>query len=125
MPAPPTSSPKLFIQSAPVLHVPDVMASAVFYRDMLGFTWDFGDKDYAVVWRENAAIHFCRGNNTPSDIHLFLWVKDVDAYYAELKARGVNVAMEPKDQPYGIREFGVRDSNGVGILFGQDLEPSG
>lgn len=26
------------------------------------------------------------------------------------------------DQPYGIREFGVRDINGVGIVFGQDIE---
>lgn len=29
---------------------------------------------------------------------------------------------EPTDQPYGIREFGVRDINGVGIVFGQDID---
>jgi hypothetical protein len=25
-------------------------------------------------------------------------------------------------QPYGIREFSVQDVNGVGIVFGQDVE---
>ena len=43
MPALPSSDPKQFVQGAPVLHVPDVKATATFYRDVLGFTWDFGD----------------------------------------------------------------------------------
>jgi len=29
--------------------------------------------------------------------------------------------MEPTNQPYGIRELGVKDINGVGIVFGQDI----
>jgi len=32
------------------------------------------------------------------------------------------VAMEPTDQPYGIRELGIRDVNGVEIVFGQDID---
>ncbi|HEY6618494.1 MAG TPA: glyoxalase superfamily protein [Steroidobacteraceae bacterium] len=122
MPALPSSNPEQFVQSAPVLHVPDVKASATFYRDVLGFTWDFGDETYAVVWRDNSAIHFTRGDGTPKGIHLFQWVKDVDMYYQELIERGADVTTEPKNQPYGIREFAVRDINGVGIVFGQDIE---
>jgi uncharacterized glyoxalase superfamily protein PhnB len=49
---------------------------------------------------------------------LFQWVKDVDAYYREIVGRGAVVAMEPTDQPYGIRELGIRDVNGVAIVFG-------
>ena len=56
-------------------------------------------------------------------VHLFQWVKDVDAYFREVVDRGAHVATEPTNQPYGIREFGVRDINGVGIVFGQDIEP--
>ena len=44
MPALPTSNPAQFVQGAPVLHVADVEATAAFYRDVLGFTWDFGDE---------------------------------------------------------------------------------
>ena len=49
-------------------------------------------------------------------------MKDVDAYYREIVDRGADVANEPTDQPYGIREFGLSDVNGVGIVFGQDIE---
>ena len=122
MPDKPTANPKQFIQGSPVLHVPDVEAAAEFYRDTLGFTWDFGDETYAVVWRDNSAIHFVRDESGPKCVHLFQWVRDVDAYYAEVTGRGAVVASEPTDQPYGIREFGMQDLNGVGIVFGQDVE---
>ncbi|HZM22840.1 MAG TPA: hypothetical protein VFC02_13915, partial [Anaerolineales bacterium] len=55
MPNRPTSNPAQFIQGAPALYVPDVKATAKYYRDVLGFQWDYGDDDYAVVWRDNSA----------------------------------------------------------------------
>jgi len=122
MPARPAANPEQFIQGAPVLHVPDVQATAEFYRDVLGFTWDFGDETYAVVWRDNSAIHFVRDEEASRHVHLFQWVQDVDAFYDEVVGRGASIASEPCDQPYGIREFALRDLNGVGIVFGQDLE---
>jgi hypothetical protein len=102
--------------------VPDVAATAASYRDVLGFTWDFGDDTYAVVWRDNSAVHFVRDAGSPKGVHLFQWVKDIDSYYKEIVGRGAATVAEPTDQPYGIREFGVQDINGVGIVFGQDIE---
>ena len=122
MPAQPSSNPAQFVQGAPVLHVEDVQTTAAFYRDVLGFTWDFGDDTYAVVWRDNSAIHFVKDDGRPTGVHLFQWVKDVDAYHKEIVARGAEVGAEPTDQSYGIREFGVRDINGVRIVFGQDID---
>ena len=122
MPATPSSNPAQFVQGAPVLHVADVEAAAAFYRDVLGFTWDFGDSAYAVVWRDNSAIHFVRDDENPKGIHLFQWVRDVDAYFKEVVGRGAQVDSEPESQAYGIREFAVRDINGVGIVFGQDID---
>ncbi len=29
---------------------------------------------------------------------------------------------EPTDRPYQIREFKVRDPNGIDIVFGQDID---
>jgi len=122
MPEVPSSNPKQFVQGAPVLHVPDVPGTATFYRDVLGFTWDFGDDTYAVVWRDNSAIHFVKDDASPTGIHLFQWVKDVDAYYKEVVDRGARVSREPTNQSYGIRDFGLSDVNGVRIVFGQDIE---
>jgi uncharacterized glyoxalase superfamily protein PhnB len=75
-----------------------------------------------VVWRDNSAIHFVRDDGNPSGVHLFQWVKDVDAYHREIAGRGAVVAMAPTDQSYGIRELRIRDVNGVAIVFGQDLD---
>ena len=98
MPDLPSSSPRQFVQGAPVLHVPDVVRTAEFYRDVLGFTWDFGDDTYAVVWRDNSAIHFVRDDTCPTGVHLFQWVKDVDSYFREVVTRGAKVAKEPTKQ---------------------------
>jgi len=124
MPALPSSNPAQFVQGAPVLHVEDVKATAAFYRDVLGFTWDFGDEAYAVVWRDNSAIHFVRDEGHPRGVYLFQWVKDIDAYHREIVGRGAEITKAPTDESYGIREFGVRDINGVGIVFGQDIDHS-
>ena len=93
MPALPSSNPAQFVQGAPVFHVADVEAAAAFYRDVLGFTWDFGNETYAVVWRDNSAIHFVRDRGNPSGVHLFQWVKDVDAYHRN--SRNASVAVAP------------------------------
>jgi predicted enzyme related to lactoylglutathione lyase len=105
------------------LHVPDVQAAATFYRDRLGFTWDFGDESYAVVWRDNSAIHFMHDAAAPTGVHLFQWIRDIDAYHREIVGRGATVTSAPANQPYGVREFHVQDLNGVRIVFGQDIEP--
>ncbi|MQA88962.1 MAG: VOC family protein [Gemmatimonas sp.] len=122
MPSYPSSNPTQFIQGAAVLHVPDVQAAVGYYRDVLGFISDFGDDGYAVVWRDNSAIHFVKSDCCPSGVHLFQWVRDVDACYKEVKERGAEITVEPGDRPYGVRDFNARDPNGISIIFGQDIE---
>lgn len=56
------------------------------------------------------------------NVHLFQWVRDVDALHKEITERGATIVSPPTDQPYGIRELCVKDLNGVGIVFGQDME---
>jgi uncharacterized glyoxalase superfamily protein PhnB len=90
----------------------------------LGFTWDFGDAQYSVVWRDNAAIHFVKDDRTPAGVHLFQWVRDVDAYHDEIAGRGAQIASAPTNRPYGVRELAVQDINGIGIVFGQDIDPA-
>lgn len=122
MPELPSANPRQFVQGVPVLHVRDVAGTAAFYRDVLGFTWDFGDDTYAVVWRDNSAVHFIKDDTISQGVHMFQWVRDVDAYYEEIVERGATVAAKPANQSYGIREFSVSDINGVRIVFGQDVE---
>lgn len=47
---------------------------------------------------------------------------DVDALYHELKARGANTLNEPKDYPYGMRDFDVNDIDGNQMCFGMESQ---
>lgn len=124
MPTLPIADPEQFYQGAPVLTVSDVTAAAEFYRARLGFQSDPGtaSPDYAVVWRDNAAVHLTKGDLTTTGMRIFFWVKDVDVLHAEFLARKVPLDVPLGTRPYGIRDFSVRDSNGVILVFGQDVD---
>lgn len=124
MPDFPTSNPEQFYQGAPLLLVPDVPATAAFYRTILGFTADTGAEtpEYGVVWRDNAAVHLAQGQHAPTGVRIFFWVKDVNALYAEVIGRGAAIAVPIETRRYGIRDFSIRDLNGVELVFGQDWD---
>jgi predicted enzyme related to lactoylglutathione lyase len=124
MPHLPTGNPEQFYQGAPVLAVPDVLATAAFYRTMLAFKSDPGAEtpEYAVVWRDNAAVHLAKGERAPAGVRLFFWVKDVDALHEEVVGRRVAIDVPIGTRPYGVRDFSVRDPNGVVVVFGQDWD---
>lgn len=49
----------------------------------------------------------------PRPAALYLWVDDVDAAYARAIQAGATSESEPEDKPYGHRNAGVVDPNGV------------
>ena len=124
MPDLPTSNPEQFYQGAPVLSVPDVPATAEFYRRVLGFRSDPEGEapDYTVVWRDNAAVHLASGPQAPQGVRLFFWVRDVNALHEEVVRQGVAIEVPIGTRPYGIRDFGIRDPNGVMVVLGQDWD---
>ena len=124
MPDLPTSNPEQFYQGAPLLLVPDVPATADFYRQVLGFKTDPGSETarYCVVWRDNAAVHLTSGEHAPTGVRLFFWVKDVNTLHQEVVERGAAIAVEIGTRPYGVRDFSIHDPNGVEVVFGQDWD---
>ena len=49
----------------------------------------------------------------PRAAALYLWVEDVDATYARALEAGAKSESTPEDKPYGHRNAGVIDRNGV------------
>ena len=112
--------------AAPVFVVQDVLRSVEHYRDALGFHTEFlyGDPTfYAGVERDGVAIHLQAASQTkrqPGHGGLNIFVTDVDALYAELRSRGARTQNEPKNYPYGMRDFDVLDLDGNHLCFGME-----
>ncbi len=52
---------------------------------------------------------------------LYVWVPDVDAAYARALAAGATSQSAPEDKPYGHRNAGVVDRNGITWWIGSPL----
>lgn len=122
---------------APCFIVDDVVTTANFYRDKLGFHYDrfFGDPpSFCMVTRRGvvimltcvAAAGVVRPNHRVDPAgdtwDGYLWVEDADALYEEFTAKGLKIPRAICDQPYGCRDFDVEDCNGYRLCFGHDLE---
>jgi len=53
---------------------------------------------------------------------LVIYVEDVDAHCKRTRAHGASLESEPRDMPYGHREYGVRDPEGHRWWFATPLK---
>ena len=118
----------------PYFLVDDIFATAEFYRDVLGFTFDefFGDPpSFTIVKRDDVRIMFrqvrpaqpaiARPNPTVMDetFDVYVYVSNVDQLATELRAKNADIVEGPVNRIYNMREFLVRDCNGYVLAFGQ------
>jgi len=122
--------------AAPFFIVDDVVATANFYRDKLGFNYVrmWGEPPcFTIVTRRGAAVMLSQfetsGLMRPNSIadpdggawDAYIWIDNADALYEEFGQKGVTIVQPICDQEYGCREFTIRDCNGYTLGFGQDL----
>jgi PhnB protein len=55
-------------------------------------------------------------------VYVYIHVDDVDAKHRELTAAGLTTATEPKDWPWGNREFILKDPDGYKLCFWQETK---
>lgn len=106
----------------PVLPVSDVAASADFFQRVLGFEIDFLEGDPPIhgrvkvvgSWGHPVYIHLALaapGEVRPSgEIRIYVG-RDLDGLFEEYRRLGVEIVFAPVSQPWGLREFAVRDTN--------------
>jgi uncharacterized glyoxalase superfamily protein PhnB len=78
---------------------------------------------YAGVERDRVVIHLQAASETkrqPGHGAVNVFVTDVDALYQELKSRGARTLSEPKDYPYGMRDFDIHDLDDNQLCFGME-----
>ena len=61
------------------------------------------------------------GAAKPLNAALYVWLDNVDEVYARALAAGATSEREPADQPYGHRNAGVIDSNGIAWWIGSPV----
>jgi RNA polymerase sigma-70 factor (ECF subfamily) len=99
----------------------DIPAAIKFYRDVLGFKLKFGDgKGYSIMAHDDEQIALLP--KTPPFVgptSCYVFVRNVDGYFAKVKANGGKINSPLKDSSYGMRDFSILDPEGNRISFGQ------
>jgi len=134
-------------KQTPMLSVPDVAATVAWYRavgfELVGSHGDEGKLGWACVRLGSAEIMFVPSTDPwrsrVSGVSLWFRTDRIDDLYAHLKRRQLAhahamLAGETSDAPdvrftldlytafYGQREFGIRDPNGVELMFAQSID---
>src|SRR3981081_2246215 len=117
----------------PVLPVRDVRQAIAWYVETLGFERLFdipGACGGAVAGQVRKQSNNIMFNLNPRDADgrgggIYLWCRvedgDLDAFYDELRGKGLEVVDEIQDQFWGDRYFAVRDLNGYILAFNKAL----
>jgi catechol 2,3-dioxygenase-like lactoylglutathione lyase family enzyme len=115
-----------------VLYVEDVAKTTAFYES-LGFR--IGEQNetdakvymnwYSIAFRaqtaENKEEFKKEAKSTPRGSGIFICVNvdDVDEFYTGVIDKGMKPSSEPRDWPWGNREFVLRDPDGYKLVFFQ------
>jgi uncharacterized glyoxalase superfamily protein PhnB len=121
---------------APYFIVKDVISTANYYRDKLGFDYErfWGEPPcFCMVQRRGVVIMLSEcgdaGAVRPNRLvdpegeswDAYIWVENADELYAELGGNGVKITRPICDQEYGCRDFDVEDYNGYRLCFGHNI----
>jgi lactoylglutathione lyase len=119
--------------AAPGFTVDDIEKSLTWYRDVLGFHV----KERMNHEGKLAGLEMMAGSVTfmlsqddwkkgrdrakGEGVRIYcMTVQDVDALAKQIKARGGTLTQEPRDQPWGTRDFALVDPDGYKITIGAD-----
>jgi len=116
--------------AAPGFTVNDIDRSLAWYRDVLGFTvkdrWEEGGKLMGVELLAGGVTFYLsqddwkKGRDRRKGEGFSIYcttAQKVDDLAAAIKQRGGTLQQEPRDQPWGGRDFAVRDPDGFRITI--------
>lgn len=110
-------------RAIPLFGVEDIAAAVNFYRNVLGFAegWSRGSPPTLVqIARDDIEVHLSRRTGSAVASSYFL-VQGVDAYFAEVRARGAKIVEAIGERASGMREFVLTDPAGNVLTFGESL----
>lgn len=115
-----------------VIAVPDLAKTASYFQNVLGFrVHDLGDPGWRLFERDHCLI---MAGECPDALPVaqigdhsyfaYISVDEIDAFYSELGANGAEFVKPIRDEPWGMREFGVQTIDGHRMMFGMSYPKS-
>jgi catechol 2,3-dioxygenase-like lactoylglutathione lyase family enzyme len=115
-----------------VIAVPNLQTSAAFYRDVLGFTihtigpgWLFYTSGECTIMAGECPDAIPPSQLGDHSYFAYLLIDDPEPFYESVVAKGAKVCKTIRDEPWGMREFGVVTADGHRIMFGSPISKSG
>ena len=106
--------------------VKDIKQTAEFYKK-LGFDVSGSEDaarikigDFTLAFMDESKVQIDKeAGMEPKGLGVFTYVEidDVDKQFGLIKENGITPSSEPKDWPWGKREFAVKDPDGYKIIF--------
>ncbi len=113
-----------------VIAVPDLKISASFYHDVLGF--DIHETGHP-------GIHFytcgactimageCKEALPPRELgdhsyFAYLDIDDIESFYLSVQSAGVEIVKPLREEPWGMKEFGLRTVDGHRIMYASPVK---
>lgn len=111
----------------PNLLVRDVAAATSFYRDVIGMPVhvEFPDGSFAMLGGHGGAELALVRHDDPQPGEAYLYVNGVEALLASCESAGFEIVRPLTTQPWGLRDFVVRDPDGHLIGIGERSEHEG
>ncbi len=118
-------------QSATILLTKDIVSSARYFEEKVGFSADlFGaPPNFAILEHGNARLMLAL---TGKDVEIvpnwklcdktsdvYFWVDNIHEVYKELQDKGAIIDFSLYLAPWGVWEFGIQDLDNHDITFGQ------
>lgn len=108
-----------FRSTVPRLPVADVTETLEFYVGKLRFKPHYRFGGEAGVGLGNIMVRFCEGEPIKNEnFSIYFEITNTYELFEKYDAEGVEVAFPPKDQPWGSRDFCIKDPNGYRLVFG-------
>ena len=114
--------------SEPILPADNMTVTRVFYES-LGFKAGYHHDRYEILRRGTLVVHLEKRDDlvpATNDTSCYWRVADADALYGEwaslgLPSEGFPRLTAPADEPWGMREFTLKDPSGNLIRIGHEL----
>jgi uncharacterized glyoxalase superfamily protein PhnB len=117
-----------FYHTVPALACRDLEETLSYYRDILGFDEEcrWGDPpSNAIICRDHMKLFLSEDPDLANRIRgqeILLFVDEIEQIYEEHTECGADIITDVREEPWGTREYTIRDNNGYCLRISESVD---